>query len=424
MSGYRTLYRQSELTEYGSNEEPFPTFVAAFSPCIQTHLTQRSNAPISAPYRLLTSSADGIIRAYRIFDKESKQEILDASAVSVVLEQIMLQTSDTAYPKSFHDAKVSLGCAAISVIRNYVGEDTAAGPEIIAGMRFDGLVSIWKRNEQPLYPSVEDGNRPLESSPVITTPIVEFRVEDALGTTIKLINPTVSGYSSHGIVMCLGCVDGSIKMIASGVGIPDPRKCNDDSKCTEAGTVLDHVGAGNSVALSISLHPVHHLTFAVGRKNGIIDIFSSGRNMGADEIFGRFQRTHRLTHHSGAPVRSICFTPDGTLLISACDQGHIYIHDVSSFEKSQTIRMVAAILNAHTSYILSISSLPDSKRFLTCSADKTVKVWDISTPNSGPIHTFTGHDKIIWSLSSSLDGKRCVSVGDDGLLQIYSTDNM
>lgn len=417
MSGYRTLYRHSEHV-YDGAENLFPLFASAFSPCAQTNLKERG-ANATAPLRLLTSSADGIIRAYQISDKTIESNVLDASALTVTLEQVLIPTSDSTYPKTTQEAKISLGCACFSVIRNYVGEDTAAGGEIVAALRLDGHLSIWRREEQPLYPSHEKAKSLEEEMVNISKPIIEMDVEDALGTLLVLIRPTISGYSRHGIVACLGCLDGSIKLIATGVGIPDPKKCNDDSKCTDAGTVLDRIGSGSSIALSIALHPTHHLTFAVGRKNGIIDIYSSG-NTGNDDVYGQFQRMHTLTNHAGVPVRSLCFTPDGCLLISGCDEGHIYIHDVSSFEKNQTILLVATILSAHNSYILSISPLPDSKRFLTCSADKTIKVWDVSTPNNGPVHTFTGHEKIVWNIASCLDGKRAASVGDDGLLQVYS----
>ena len=180
--------------------------------------------------------------------------------------------------------------------------------------------------------------------------------------------------------------------------------------------------------MSLAIQPKAYMTFAVGRKDGTIDIYSSYDNndthsSSRDNIYGKFRRCHRLTHHAGSPVRALSYTPDGSLLISGCDDGHIYIHDTSSFQQNESIRMVAAILSAHNSYILSISTLPDSRRFMTSSADKTVKVWDVSIPNSGAVHTFdTGHDDMIWDLSCSSDGKKCVSCGADGLIQIYSCD--
>eukprot|EP01083_Nonionella_stella_P088191 245614_1 len=152
------------------------------------------------------------------------------------------------------------------------------------------------------------------------------------------------------------------------------------------GTVLDAgtVGSGNAIPMSMALHPSHHLTFAVGRKNGSIDMYSSasasqgsgsssnsnsGQHSIEDDVYGQLRRCHRLAQHAGAPVRALCYTPDGSLLLSGCGEGHIYIHDTSSFHTNESIRMVAAILNAHRGYILSIRALPDGKRFVTSSAD-------------------------------------------------------
>jgi len=427
MSGYRTLHRYSEIptgdTAADSDDaqiaEPCPIFSVQFSPCAQTHQTQRSTANPNAnpPSRLLTSSADGFIRSYKISDKSAKADVLDAAALSMTLDQVMLQSADTVYPKSKDEAMLSLGCAALSVVRNYVGEDPGAGGEISAAMRLDGYLSIWKRDEQPVYPA---GDAKVEKDPDVVKPDVEFQIKDATGTTMMLLPPQLTGFSRHGLVMMLGLLDGSVSFVCTGIGIPDSRKCNDASKFSEQGVVLDSVGSGNSIPLSLAVHPFHHLTFVVGRKDGTIDIYSSG-NVGSDDVYGQFRRCHRLTQHAGTPVRALCFTPDGSLLISGCDDGHIYIHDMSSFRQNETIRMVAAIHNAHRGYILSVAVLPDSKRFVTSSADKTVKVWNVGTPNAGPMHTFdTGHDNMVWDVSCSLDGRRCVSCSDDGCIQVYS----
>ena len=354
-------------------------------------------------------------------DKSSKADVLDAAALSMMLDQVMLQSADSVYPISEQDSKLNLGSVALSVVRNYVGEDICAGGEIVAAMRLDGHVSIWKRDEQPLYP--ENGDRQEHKEVIISKPDMEFHVDNATGTTMMLLPPQLTGYSRHGIVIMVGMLDGSVSFVSIGNGIPDSRKSNDDSKFTDRGTILDNVGSGNSIPLSLAIHPLHHLTFCVGRKDGSIDIYSSGHVDHPDDAYGQFRRCHRLTQHVGTPVRTLAFTPDGGLLISGCDDGHIYIHDTSSFRHNDTIRLVAAIHNAHRGYILSVDVLPDSKRFVTSSADKTVKVWNVGTPNSGPVHTFdTGHESMVWDVSCSFDGRRCVSCSDDGGLQIYSCE--
>ena len=431
MSGYRTIHRQ--VVSENAEEEKMKDSIwsVCFSPCIQTHThTRHANmsSSDSPPLRLLTSSSDGLVRAFTIVDKSTAaaRDILDASALSMKLTQVLLPTKDSVYPPSPGDdksLKVSLGCTAISSIRNYVGEDPCAGAEVTSVVRLDGHISIWSRDEQPPYP--EKDIEEVEKKPEVVKPTCEFKVDNAAGTTSMLIPPQLTGYSRYGIILMVGCLDGSVVFLCSGIGIPDVRKGNDTSKAGEVGTILDRVGSG-SCPMSLALNSRAYLTFAVGRKNGVVDIYSTYQSNASnlrDAVFGQFHRCHRLNSHMGAPVRALMFTPDGALLISACDDGHIFIHDTSSFEQNQSIRLVGSILNAHKSYILSIAVLSDSRRFVTSSADKTVKVWDVSTPNSGAVHTFdTGHDDMIWDVSCSLPGKRCASCGDDGLIQIYSFD--
>jgi WD40 repeat protein len=433
MSGYRTIHRHVISSQTADNDPAedlestrTPIWSTSLSPCNQTHVQTRNsiNSQTFAPLRLLTSSADGFVRAFSITDKLSglNKEALDASALSMKMEQILLPKSCMTYPLSKEeiDNELYLGISTISSTRNYLGEDTKAGGEVSAAIRLDGQVSVWKRDEQPIYP---ESNAEKEQEVEIVKPIHEFKVQNATGTTLLLIPPQLSGYSKYGVVMMVGCLDGSVVFMCTGVGIPDIKKGNDASKAGEPGMFLDKVGSG-SCPVSLAIQSKAYLTFAVGRKNGTIDIYSSYDRNGSsygDNIFGRFHRCHRLNHHAGSPVRAISYTPDGSLLISGCDDGHIYIHDASSFEKNESILLVASILNAHKSYILSISVLPDSRRFMTSSADKTVKVWDVSNPNSGAVHIFEGND-MIWDLSCSNDGRKCISCSNDGQIQIYSCE--
>lgn len=425
MSGYRTIHRQAiQSSEEDLTNEP--TWSLCFSPCNQTHSQTRNSTTSSqvAPLRLLTSSADGVIRAFKLCDKTSigDKDVLDASALTMNLEQILLPTSNMKYPRSKEEKelKLSLGSAVVSSIRNYVGEDPKAGGEVSAAIRLDGHISIWKREEQPIYPESSDE---LKADTEIVEPLHEFKEQSATGTTLLLLPPQLTGYSRHGVVMMVGCLDGSVAFICTGVGMPDISKGNDDSKAGEPGMVLDRVGSG-SCPMSFAIQSQAYMTFAVGRKNGIIDVYSSYSKdtyKQRDGMFGNFRRCHRLNQNEGAPTRALSYTPDGSLLISGCDDGHIYMYDTSSFQQNESILLVGS-LNGHKSFIFSISVLPDSRRFLTSSADKTVKVWDVSAPNSGTVHTFEGND-MIWDVCCSDDGRRSVSSGDDGMIQIYSCDS-
>jgi WD40 repeat protein len=57
----------------------------------------------------------------------------------------------------------------------------------------------------------------------------------------------------------------------------------------------------------------------------------------------------------------------------------------------------------HSSYVFSIAINPDGKTFISGSADKTIKIWNIE--NSELIHTLTGHSNYVSTVAFSPDGK-------------------
>ena len=57
---------------------------------------------------------------------------------------------------------------------------------------------------------------------------------------------------------------------------------------------------------------------------------------------------------------------------------------------------------------------------MTSSWDNTAKIWDANTGNE--LITLKGHDAAVTSVSYSADGKRIVTSGADGIVQIYTTD--
>ena len=59
-------------------------------------------------------------------------------------------------------------------------------------------------------------------------------------------------------------------------------------------------------------------------------------------------------------------------------------------------------------------------QILTSSWDNTAKIWDANTGNE--LMTLKGHDAAVTSVSYSADGKRIVTSGADGIVQIYTTD--
>jgi WD40 repeat protein len=63
---------------------------------------------------------------------------------------------------------------------------------------------------------------------------------------------------------------------------------------------------------------------------------------------------------------------------------------------------------------------PDGKYVLTGSADRTAKLWDVSTGKE--IRTFSGHSDTIFAVAFSPDGQYIVTAADDKTARIWDVD--
>nr|XP_060611929.1 superkiller complex protein 8 [Anolis sagrei ordinatus] len=110
------------------------------------------------------------------------------------------------------------------------------------------------------------------------------------------------------------------------------------------------------------------------------------------------------------PIRSLTFSPDSQLLVTASDDGYIKIYDVQHAN-------LAGTLSGHASWVLNVAFCPDNSHFVSSSSDKTVKVWDV--PSRTCVHTFFDHQDQVWGVQYNGNGSKIVSVGDDQEIHIY-----
>uniref|UniRef100_A0A8C0L1Z1 Superkiller complex protein 8 n=1 Tax=Canis lupus dingo TaxID=286419 RepID=A0A8C0L1Z1_CANLU len=92
--------------------------------------------------------------------------------------------------------------------------------------------------------------------------------------------------------------------------------------------------------------------------------------------------TGKLLHTLGGhamPIRSLIFSPDSQLLVTASDDSYIKIYDVQHANLDGT-------LNGHASWVLNVAFCPDDTHFVSSSSDKSVKVWDVGTRTCGGEH--------------------------------------
>jgi len=117
----------------------------------------------------------------------------------------------------------------------------------------------------------------------------------------------------------------------------------------------------------------------------------------------------RLKRH-GKPVRAVAFSPDGTRLATASEDGTVRHWDtITGAEVGPTIR---------TPWALAIAYTPDGRRLATGGSDGRVRIWDAV---SGRQLT-QQPSRAYWvrAVSFSPDGALLASGGDDGMVRLWN----
>ncbi|MDZ8082076.1 MAG: ribosome assembly protein 4, partial [Nostoc sp. DcaGUA01] len=116
-----------------------------------------------------------------------------------------------------------------------------------------------------------------------------------------------------------------------------------------------------------------------------------------------------LEGHSSSVI-SVGFSPDGKTLASASADKTIKLWDVSTGKAIKT-------LTGHSSSVYSVGFSPDGKTLASGSEDKTIKLWDVSTGKA--IKTLTGHSSSVISVGFSPDGKTLASGSEDKTIKLW-----
>jgi tetratricopeptide (TPR) repeat protein len=110
------------------------------------------------------------------------------------------------------------------------------------------------------------------------------------------------------------------------------------------------------------------------------------------------------------PVSSASFSPDGTRIVTASQDGTARVWDAKTGAEALT-------LQGHTGWVQSASFSPDGTRIVTASGDKTAKVWDAKT--GAEALTLQGHRGWVQSASFSPDGTRIVTASGDSTARVW-----
>ena len=112
-----------------------------------------------------------------------------------------------------------------------------------------------------------------------------------------------------------------------------------------------------------------------------------------------------------APVRSVAFSPDRTLLASASLDGTVRLWRVAN-------GALLHILKGHSASVRSVAFSPDGMLLASGSQDGTVRLWRV--PGGTLLQTLKGHTASVWSVAFSPDGALLASASFDGTVRLWA----
>ncbi|ORX58938.1 WD40 repeat-like protein [Hesseltinella vesiculosa] len=128
--------------------------------------------------------------------------------------------------------------------------------------------------------------------------------------------------------------------------------------------------------------------------------------------------THQLIPDEDTPIRSVSVASDGSMLVAANNKGMCFVWKMSSSSSELVNTEPAHKWQAHNEYILRCVLSPDTKLLATCSADKTIKIWN-TQDNFSLVMTLTGHQRWVWDCAFSADSAYLVSSSSDHVARLW-----
>lgn len=114
-------------------------------------------------------------------------------------------------------------------------------------------------------------------------------------------------------------------------------------------------------------------------------------------------------------VNSVAFSPDGEMLVSGSADGTLRLWNVATGE------LVGEPLEGHADAVWSVAYSPDGTLIASGSADTTVRLWDVATgePVGEPLQ---GHTDIVYAVAFTPDGGRLASGSGDLTVRLWDVE--
>ena len=99
-------------------------------------------------------------------------------------------------------------------------------------------------------------------------------------------------------------------------------------------------------------------------------------------------------------------------------QGFVYIWSMQH-GRELTDLQPRTKFQAHPKYLIRCLLSPNVKLLATCSADKTIKIWNMEPQGIGLDKTLTGHQRWVWDMAFSADSAYLVSASSDHYARLW-----
>ena len=174
----------------------------------------------------------------------------------------------------------------------------------------------------------------------------------------------------------------------------------------ESGALVRTIETGGTFALSVARFKN---LVAVGHKDGAVRLYNLGSAGAAAGAAAATPAPPLALNGHAMPVRGVAFSPDGSILYTACDDRTSLCFSTEGGEQIGALR-------GHLSWVMDVAA--SRRHVATASADRTVKLWDAETREC--LFTFDAHASQVFCVAFNAAGTLLASGAGAGDLALYS----
>jgi WD40 repeat protein len=165
--------------------------------------------------------------------------------------------------------------------------------------------------------------------------------------------------------------------------------------------------------LSCDLSQVHDLAFSPDGKTLAVAGGTPGASGGVQLFEWKGGKGFLALREHSDVVTSVAFSLDGTQLATASADKTVRVHNLTEGGKG------FLALRGHAGSVLTVAFSPDGETIVTASADRSIKVWEAKTGKL--LHSFSNHTGIVHCIAFRPNTQHafCASGSDDKTVRVW-----